>query len=113
MNKKQVAETILSQMGGYNRLSAMIGAKHLFQVEEGGKCGLSFRFGGSKVHNYCRVLLNGNDLYDVHISRVVKARGEFRYEYKNVAEYTDIFADQLMDLFEETTNLYLTFSPRN
>lgn len=121
---ESVADTILQQMGGARRLSAMIGAKDFFS-DDGGKS-LVFKFPNKQKSgpNYVKITLNGKDLYDVTFSRYGTEKEELDPEetamYKKfgikpkgkmytkvVKEYNDIFADQLVDIFEKTTGLYL------
>ena len=87
-------------MGGMGRIKAMTGAKN-FSITE---LGVQFQFPNRQRSrgNAVRIDLNGKDLYDVSFyngSRLVK-------------EYKDIYFDQLMDIFEEQTGLYLTLGRR-
>lgn len=96
--QKQIAETIIEQLGG--RLTAMIGAHHMFHHAEGA---LSFRFKAraSNSSNHCKVSLVG-DLYTVVFTSIrgskVTVKGTFE----------GIYNDQLKALFERETGLYLT-----
>jgi len=93
-----VAQEIVSQLGGTGRLKAMTGAYNF------GTSGnnLTFRIKNRKV-NYVRIALNGKDLYDLQFGRVSGAK------FTIIKEYNDIYNDQLVELFEETTGMYLTF----
>jgi hypothetical protein len=93
------AQTIISQLGS-NKFLAMTGARNLLSHTD--KCGgLSFKlpkFSGVKV-NYIKILLNGNDLYDIEFGRI------YGNTYKVIAEHSDIYSDQLRSLFESETGL--------
>ena len=93
-----VASTILDQMGGTRRLSAMTGA-HAF-ADHGS--GVSFLFPNRQRSkgNGIKITLR-NDLYDVEF-RNVSIRGA-----KKVKAYDGVYADQLVPIFEKQTGLYL------
>ncbi len=97
---KEVAKIILQQLGG-NRLIAMTGAKNF--VAHNDLCGgLSFRIPqmtGIKV-NYVKIILNGLDLYNVEFGRI---RGN---NYTVLSSFEDIYAEDLIELFEKETGLY-------
>ena len=93
-----VANTILKQMGGMNRLVMFAGAKKFVALPNG----VSFRIGNRSI-NYVRITLNGRDLYDLEFALV---RG---MKMTNEKKYTDIYSDQLKSIFEEATGMYLSF----
>lgn len=93
----QIAETILAQMGGINRLRAMIGVKIFIALENG----VQFKFPAGRGINFVKIVLR-NDLYDVEFGY---ARG---MDYKVKAEQQGVYADQLKGVFEEATQLYLS-----
>jgi hypothetical protein len=93
---KQIADTILLQLGGYGKLKAMIGADNFAHDKDGS---LSFRFKGSRKFKNCKIKLNGNDLYDIEF---YSQRGEV------VESREDIYAEDLKRIFEKTTGLYLS-----
>jgi hypothetical protein len=95
----QVAEIIAQQMGGTGRLRAMTGA---YNFGTSGK-DLVFKIKNRTV-NYIKVTLNGRDLYDMEFGRVRAGK------YTIVKEYKDVYFDQLIQLFEKTTGMYLTMS---
>ena len=107
-----VGKTILKQMGGVRRLSAMIGAKHF--VTYGPKTpenkygqglgGVTFRFPrpGRGKPNQIKIILNGKDLYDVSFGSV---KGTF---FKVLKKFNDVPASNLKSLFERETGLYLS-----
>ena len=51
---------------GINRVRAALGAHNVRVLEDG----VDFRFKGSRKVNYCRITLNGDDLYDVMIGKL-------------------------------------------
>lgn len=112
--KEAVADTILKQLGGGNRLKAMIGARDIFS-DDGGKS-LVFKFPNRKksAPNYVKITLTPKDLYDIEFGRITmkKEPGGFGIKmptYKKLKTHKGIYADQLVDLFERTTGLYLHF----
>lgn len=94
-----VATTILAQMGGGGRLRAMIGAKDF----SGGGNVLTFRWAARARNgaNNIRITLEPSDTYKVEFfsvrGRSVKSKGVFE----------DIYAEDLIPLFERETGLYL------
>lgn len=94
----QIARTILQQMGGKNRLVAFTGA-YGFAYADGG---VSFRIKNRKV-NYVKVKLNGKDLYDVTFGRVSGTN------FKVVEQLDDVYAEDLIDIFQKSTGMYLRF----
>ena len=96
---KEVANTILQQLGG-RRLSVMTGAKNFMSHND--LCGgLSFRIPQiAGIVNYVKIILNGSDLYNVEFGRI---RGN---DYKVLSSFEDIYAEDLIELFEKETGLY-------
>jgi hypothetical protein len=97
--KAGVADVILQQMGGAGRLKAMIGA-HSFSTS--GK-DLSFLFPNRQRSkgNALKVTLRGDDLYDMEFLNV-SVKG-----VKVVKKHSGVYWDQLIELFEGQTGLYL------
>tara|TARA_R100000781_G_scaffold85056_1_gene52367 strand:+ start:93 stop:407 length:315 start_codon:yes stop_codon:yes gene_type:complete len=96
--QKEIAITILKQMGGVNKLKRFTGAYN-FGLR---KNGVAFQIRNRKV-NTIIIDLNGKDLYDM---KFVRIRG---IDHKTIKEYNDIYFDQLIPLFEEATGMYLNF----
>jgi hypothetical protein len=96
----QVAQTILSQLGG-GKFKVMTGAKDFYSIKEGR--GLQFKlpsnFAKNKA-NTVRIILNSNDLYDVEFGRV------WGLNYKVKSTHNDVYCDMLVELFENETGLY-------
>jgi len=95
---KSVAETILEQMGGYNKLRAMVGA-HSFV---GGSDCLRFGYAG-KVKR-CIIILTPDDLYTMRLWEIRKGG----LDCKLVYEQERLFADSLREVFEAQTGLVLS-----
>ena len=94
----RTAQIIVNQLGGMGKLKAFTGA-YLFATNGHN---VTFRIKNRKV-NAINITLNGKDLYDLKFMRV---RGT---NIKLIKEYNDIYFDQLIPLFEETTGMYLNF----
>jgi hypothetical protein len=91
-----VARIILQQLGGQGKLVVMTGANNFIAFSNG----VSFKL-KSKKANYVKITLNGNDLYDVQFQKL------FGMKSKVVAEYNDIYFDQLIPIVEKETGMYL------
>ena len=100
MTNMEIAKTILQQMGGTGRLSAMIGAKYFTASENG----VSFKIGGGakKGINGIRVNLNSMDTYDVSFLKLRKC------EQKVVAEVKGVYCDELKSVVENNIGMYLS-----
>ena len=91
-----VAHTILSQLGGM-KFVRMTGAKNII---DGGKY-LSFKLPKAKDGiNFVRITLRASDTYDVEFGR----SQTLKYDVKK--KLTNIYADQLQDIFTKYTGLY-------
>lgn len=103
-NHMTVANTIASQFGG-NRSFMMIGAKNKAALNEN-QGGLSFKHMKTTIEgkpaNHFKIVLNGNDLYDLEFGYVRGLNYTVRKTHKNV------FAEDMVRLFEEATKLYLS-----
>jgi len=99
-----VADVILEQLGGMRRLSMMVGARHFVALEHGVQ--FSIGSGAKSGINKVRVVLQPSDTYDVEFWKV---RGT---TMKKISEWGDVYNNQLMDLFEKETGMYLTIKPR-
>lgn len=100
MPNKEIAQVILQQLGG-SKISSFIGVKQFVEI----KNGLQVRWTAKAKNksNLITIMLNGNDLYDVSFVYVRSI---------NVTErsvHTDVYFDQLVELFEKETGLYLHF----
>ena len=96
-----IAATILTQIGGANRLKMMVGA-HSFV---GGERDLTFQFARKSPRNqikYVKIILTPDDVYNVKF-----------YQYKNsqaieILEVSGIFAEDLKSIIERETGLALS-----
>ncbi|MBU0707040.1 hypothetical protein KKG41_01575 [Patescibacteria group bacterium] len=93
-----IAETILKQLGGWDRLVSMINAKNPINLFEG----LSFRFSGSKITNHISIVLQANDTYSIEFGKIREIK------YESVKRIHDIYAENLVNVIEDTTGLYLS-----
>ena len=101
--QKQIASTIIEQMGG-GKLCAMVGAKNFsfgtIQYDGFEQIYMCFQFSLSRKYKYCRVIYEeGKDLY---VFQLLNKKGEVKVDLNNV------FAEDLIPLFEENTGLYLS-----
>ena len=97
----QVADTILEQMGGKNRIGAMVGVTSFFSNIDSVKGGAGFRFRARAKDGIkaVTIVLEASDTYTV---RFVTARGYLK------REVADVYASDLKALFEDVTGLYLS-----
>lgn len=104
-----IANTILAQMGGLNRLRAMVGADQALALD----AGVQFAFKGSRKVNKCVVKLEADDTYTVELWKCTPFKmtrsGEFKGGAVKVSEVSDVYADSLVQVFEGSTGLYLHF----
>jgi len=101
----EITETILEQMGGIGRLIKFTAARNF--IDHGN--GVSFKFDNVtniKI-NYFKVSYDeGEDLYILEFGYIKSLN------YTKVKEMDGIYFDQLLDIFEEETGMYLTLFPR-
>lgn len=98
----QICGIILQQLGG-NRFIAMTGAKHF--IADGNRIGFKIGRNAGGV-NYISITLNALDLYDMKFENVRMSRKDADIKRKVIAEHTNIYADQLQEIFTETTGMY-------
>jgi len=98
--KIQIARTILNQLGGHKAV-VMAGITESLALDSG----LQFRFKGARFANKCVIKLNSKDLYDMAFYRVHRKGYDFFCDLKQ--SYNDVYYDQLIPLFEETTGVFL------
>jgi hypothetical protein len=99
MNKLEVAQTILDQLGG-NRFVIMSGAKNL----GAGTDYLSFGLGrnAGKVSHVIVKYVYGKDLYEMTFLSI---RGT---KTKTIASFEDVYSENLQEIFTEVTGLLIT-----
>lgn len=105
---QDIATTIIEQMGGSGRLQAFVGANSFGCDEIEYDCfkqpAVWFKFKMNRKMNVCRVIYEeGKDLY---VLQFIKATSK---GVKIVEEHTDVYAEDLIPLFENTTGLVLRF----
>lgn len=106
------ADIIARQLGGTNRLRMFLGSKRIYSANDGKTLLFDYKPQyPSKQGNICEITYNrGTDLYDITFMHIGTARSGFKKTV--IKQFDGIYADQLMDLFEGVTGLYLTLKPR-
>lgn len=104
---KRIARTILDQMGGERRVKLMLGATGIGAVEPSDDTelgGVTFSWPNRQRSrgNRVEIMLMSDDTY----------RMRFFAGTRVVAEFDDVYADSLIDVFEQHTGWYLTLAPR-
>ena len=101
----EIAGNIMDQMGGINRLKAMVGIDNISVLTPG----VQFNFKGSKKENKVVINLNeGEDLYNITFFKIGRLNQRtFEIPVKETGKYEGVFCDQLIKIFEEHTRLYL------
>jgi len=99
---REIAQTILDQMGGMGTLRVFVGAKRFTIVENGVRFWVTAK--AAKAIKIVEVTLDPNDTYNV----------KFMGRTFAVKDSTDgAYAEDLMDIFERATKLYLSIGRRN
>lgn len=103
----QVAETAWAQMGGKGRLAAMVGANAFtYDCSDERRVVASFRFKGCSKANICRVAYDrASDTYGFYLVKFSPKALTFK---PLLALDRDVYAEDLVRLFEENTGLYLS-----
>jgi len=98
---QQIALNILDQMGGRGRIATMLGTKRFFSYDDG----VAFSFSNKKrsAPNQVKITLDPSDTYTMTFLRVSR-NGDF----KEKGRFTRIYADQLVEIFERQTGLFLS-----
>ena len=92
-----IAGEILQQLGGRQNLVSMTGAHQIFAIENG----LQFKYRLCRKHNTARIVLNSLDLYDIEFWKITPKT------CKKISEFSNRYADMLVDLFVKETGLNL------
>ena len=109
MNKTealQTAETIFKQFGGQNRLKFFVGANNFgfHNRPEKEEVDATFKFKMYSKANTVKVIYHRcPDVYTLQFWKVTAKQN------KLVNSYTHVYFDQLIELFEKQTGLYLHF----
>jgi hypothetical protein len=102
--KKAAAQEILKQLGGH-RFVVMTGAKNIYYESSNDRANLSFRFPGSTRANFCKIVVNAFDTYDVTF---LKIRGTTIKTVETHEGLEGIYNDMLQDVFTRATGLNCT-----
>ena len=106
-----LAQTILQQMGG-NKFLVMTGCKDLVWDEKNSTLRMSIPKNGSKANRLWVTYNWGSDSYTMRFFRYTAPRLNSKtYEWSEekiteVAEFKEIYFDQLQELFTEVTKMY-------
>ena len=96
--------TALNQLtmsnNGINRLVAMIGAKDFVRSDKDNF--VAFKFPRANGINYCKLTLTPADLYKLELGYIHGG------SYKIRKELDGLYFDQLKEIFENETKLYLS-----
>lgn len=95
----EIGQTILQQMGGARRIAMMTGAKNFVMYPNGVR--FSWPSKQPSKGNEVKVTLDPSDTYTVEFFNVRQGIP------KSVKKYTDIYAEDLISLFERQTGYYL------
>ena len=103
MTETSVPITIAKQLGGTNKLAAMIGAKDFLTAPDQ----LSFRFGGRAKNraNFVEITLEANDTYTVRFAQIGRAP---KFDVTERGTTSMIYADSLREHFEGATGFCLS-----
>lgn len=100
MSDNTIAKTILYQIGG-NKFIVMTGSKNFLYGDNYLLMTLSQNKSGA---NRLKITLDPSDTYTMQF---LKYRP---FETEIVKEFSDVYCDQLQDIFEKVTGLYTTLS---
>ncbi len=110
----EIANTIIKQMGGSSRLSAMVGAKNFLALDSG----VRFNFKLNTKMNRCEIELNDMDMYDIKFFKNYKITGREKTieamdkkitRSHTVVDSTEgVYGDTLTQIFETITGLRLS-----
>ncbi len=98
---QDVLKTIINQLGGAGRLRAMVGVTQFIADGENKLC---FQFKGSRKANRVHITLNSLDTYDVEFFKYNRKS----FECPQVGGFENVYGDQLVEIFERFTGLYLS-----
>jgi len=98
----RVANKILSQLGGH-RFTVITRSKQYAAGENYLRMNLAKNKSGA---NRLEIKLNGLDLYDMTFYRQTIKRKTFEAKITEKAQFSGVYFDMLVGIFEETTGLY-------
>lgn len=97
---KLALDQLTQSNNGIGRLVAMIGAKDFVK----GSDHVQFGFKSCRQANKCSIILNADDTYTVRFHKFNRRS----LECKQVIEFEGVYCDQLKEIFESFTGLYLS-----
>jgi hypothetical protein len=108
-----IAKTIVAQLGGRGRLTAMVNAKHFYSMEpmqgSGDIGGLTFQFSGCRKARVCHIWLEGSDTYRIELIKPATNRQIIEGKGDKVAfKQSMVYAESLKAIFEQQTGLCLS-----
>ncbi len=98
--RTQIAQTIIDQLGGLGKISAMVGANN-FLIEE---AGISFQFKGCRKAKKCIIDLLPSDLYRMRLGKLNRKTLDFDILHEEEGLYWDMLKPE----FERATGLDLS-----
>jgi hypothetical protein len=101
MDSKQIAQTIIQQLGG-NRFLAMTGAKNLTYGPASLQMALPTGLSPVGV-NRVKITLDDSDTYTVTFGKLQGVK------YRLMGEVSGVYCDMLEDVFTENTGLFTRF----
>ena len=103
LRNKQIAETILYQLGG-SIFTLMTGSKNFVAIDDG----VQFNVGSDAKHgvNKMRIVLTPDDTYDVSALKVNNRTGAI----EELCAISGIYNDQLQDAFYSCTGFYCSMN---
>ena len=103
--KKEIARTILQQMGG-NRFLSMTGAKVSYGIENNGNVSLNCKFTGcSKINHVTVTYMYETDTYKMIFHKI---RYNPIYSIAVIEDYMEVYGEDLQRFFTDVTGLYTT-----
>ena len=103
MTSKEIAQTILHQLGG-NAFLKMTGAKMLVALKSGLQFNLPGRGFCKQSINRVEVILDPSDTYTIRFCRARRSMKQ-GFILKIVEERSGVYAEDLARIFRETTGL--------
>ena len=102
---KEAASIILSQLGGQRALVLMLGAYNfVYGLMDNSDPYLSFKLKAADSINFIKISLNWKDAYDIELGQI---KG---MTYKVLDTVNDADCDNLIDILEEKTRLFVSRS---
>lgn len=101
------ADITAQQLGEQQRLKLMIGAKDFFSDDNGQT--LTFKFPRCCKANYCKITLEADDTYTVRFIKIGRLNKKtWEVKVTQTGEFKGVYDDNLKDVFENFTRLYLS-----